>query len=69
MDGMSGAVARICGGHLVVAFTTRARVVDGRVVVTLAGHRAYWDGLPVSDVVAEALAVAWCAAQDDDTQH
>ncbi len=58
--------ARLCDGHLEADFAVRSALEDGRCVVILSGPRAArWDGEPVSLVVAEALAVAWYAAEDD----
>ncbi|MFG2276997.1 hypothetical protein ACGFNY_45480 [Streptomyces chartreusis] len=60
------ASARICGGRMEIRFRAVAATEDGEAVVHLSADCALWDGQPVSEVVAEALAVTWFAAQDDD---
>lgn len=65
LGGMAHTTARLCGGHLEADFAIRSAVRDGRYVVTLSGPcETRWDGEPVDEVVAEALAVAWHAAED-----
>lgn len=63
---MTGPSIRLCGGRLEVNLRTRYARVDGQLVVTFCGMRcARWDGEPVSDVIAEALAIAWEAAEGE----
>lgn len=61
---------RICGGHLEIEFNTINAVQGTELVVGLTPRAMRWDGEEVSDVVAEALALTWCAAhpadEDDD---
>jgi hypothetical protein len=47
-------------------FRTVAAVEDGQAVFHLVPHRALWDGQPISDVLAEALAITWYEAEGDD---
>lgn len=60
---MASTRARICGGHLEIEFVTDPdgthRIEDGELAVTVSPGRMWWDGEEVSDVVAEASAVAW----------
>lgn len=63
---MSTPTAFVCGGRMQLVFRMVTSVEDGEVVTQLVPHRALWDGRPVSDVVAEALAITWYDAQDDD---
>lgn len=63
--GMANTSARLCGGHLTVEFDTQPLAVDGLALV-VSSRRMLWDGEPVSPVVAEALALAWHAAEDDE---
>ncbi|MDX3044086.1 hypothetical protein PV383_44040 [Streptomyces caniscabiei] len=68
----AAASALVCGGRMEIQFRTVAAVEDGKAVVHLVPHRALWDGQPVSDIVAEALAIAWCSAEapdEDDSEQ
>lgn len=63
---MSTPTAFVCGGRMQLVFRPVASVEDGEAVVQLVPHRALWDGQPVSDVVAEALAITWYEAEHAD---
>ena len=60
----------ICGGHLKVEFVTDAdapeRTEDGALALNLTPGRLWWDGEEVSEVVAEATAIAWLDVNDED---
>lgn len=63
---MASASVSLCDGHLVVDFTSRTiGVTNGHLEVALSPQRMCWDGEPVSEVVAEALALTWSAASDE----
>lgn len=63
---------RICGGHLEIEFVTDpdgpARTEDGAMVISMTPGRMWWDGEEVSEVVAEATAVAWCEVNPADDE-
>lgn len=61
---MSDPNVYVCGGRMQLLFRAVARTDGGEVVTELVPHRALWDGQPVSEVVAEALAITWYEAQD-----
>lgn len=63
---MSTPTAFVCGGRMQLLFRTVAAIEDGEPVMQLVPDRALWDGQPVSDVVAEALAITWYEVQDAD---
>lgn len=65
---MSTASAYVCGGRMQLLFRSIAFVENGEAVAQLVPYRALWDGQPVSDVVAEALAITWYEAQDADDE-
>lgn len=65
---MSTPTAFVCGGRMQLLFRTVAAIEDGEPVMQLVPDRALWDGQPVSDVVAEALAITWYEVQDDDDE-
>ncbi|PSK48004.1 hypothetical protein B0E38_06481 [Streptomyces sp. 111WW2] len=65
---MSNPTAYLCGGRMEVRLRPVASVQDGEPVFTLEPYRALWDGQPVSDVVAEAIAVAWYEAEGEDDE-
>lgn len=65
---MSAPTAFVCGGRMQLVFRMVASVEDGEAVAQLVPYRALWDGQPVSDVVAEALAITWYEAQDDEDE-
>jgi hypothetical protein len=59
---------RICGDRLEVEFEPDEpeRSPDGAMVVSrMVPARMLWDGVPVSEVVAEALALTWMAVHSD----
>ena len=58
--------AFVCGGRMQLDFRPVAAVEDGQAVFHLVPHRALWDGQPISDVLAEALAITWYEAEGDD---
>lgn len=58
--------AFVCGGRMQLHFRTVAAIEDGEAVMHLVPHRALWDGQPITDVLAEALAITWHAAQEDE---
>lgn len=58
----------VCGGRMQLVFRAVAAIEDGEHVVHLVPHRALWDGQPISPIVAEALAITWHAAHDDDEE-
>lgn len=62
------ATAQVCGGRMTLMFRSVASMEDGELVAQLVPYRALWDGQPVSDVVAEALAITWYEAQDDEDE-
>jgi hypothetical protein len=63
---MAFSPVRLCGGRLIVEFDVRSTATEGGLAVTLSGRRTLWDGEEVAPVVAEALALAWRAAEDGD---
>ena len=65
---MSLPTAFVCGGRMELMFRPVAAIEDGVPVFHMVPDRALWDGQPVSDVLAEALAITWYEAQEDDDE-